>query len=67
MDVKDVRKKIKEIEEKYYLDDFEAAYSLENGLYLRVLTSISKDPTNAHELAKAAIKTQKIPFSRYTA
>jgi len=66
MDIKDVKKVIKEIKQKFTLD-YEVAHGLEDKLYIDVLTSISKDPSNAQELAKAAIKTQKFDFERLTA
>ncbi len=65
MEISDVKKAIKEIKQK--LPDYEAAHSLEDKLYFDILTSISKDPSNAQELAKASIKVNKMLFARYTA
>ena len=65
MDVKEVKKRVAEI--KKVMGDQEAAHSLEDQLYQAVLESIVKDPSNAQELAKEALKTIKLDFERWYA
>ncbi len=49
--------------------DYEAAHSAEDDLYTKVLEEIAKgkNTDRATRLAKSALKTKKIMFSRYTA
>ncbi len=47
--------------------DDEKAHALEDDLYIRTLEEIAWGATNPIELAKEALKSQTIKFSRWTA
>jgi hypothetical protein len=65
MDVKGVEKRVREI--RRIKKDYEAAHAREDDLYEDVLRTIAEGAENAQGLARAALKTKKIDFPRYTA
>ena len=60
-----VRKEVKKIEKESW--DNEAAHADEDELYYRVLKQVAMGNPHSQELAKEALKTQKIDFSRWYA
>jgi hypothetical protein len=48
-------------------DDAEKAHALEDELYRDVLTEIAKHENDAGELARAALRSRELNFSRWTA
>ena len=64
MTVNDVEKIIKDIQD---IKDQEAAHSREDELHQKVLDAIARGSKNAKELAKAALKTNKLNFGRWCA
>ncbi len=60
----DVHTAVQEIRDYSYLESW--AHYLEDELYERVLSEISKGAPNAVELAKAALETRFIMFNRWS-
>jgi hemerythrin-like domain-containing protein len=65
MKVQEVIDRVKAIQAK--ADDPEVAHSKEDALYLDVLRAIANGAKNSKELAKEALKTESIDFSRWYA
>ncbi len=65
MKLHDVIKRVKEIRDS--LPDYEKAHSLEDQLYLEVLQEAAKGNPEAYALARAALKSKKLDFERYSA
>ena len=59
----EVKRRVKDI--KINADDYEGAHNMEDSLHQDVLRAIADGAENAAELAKEALKTKKIGFSRY--
>ena len=60
-----IRDRVKTIEEM--AGDYEIAHSAERQLYLDALHAIASGATKPHEIAREALKAEKIQFPRYTA
>jgi hypothetical protein len=67
MTVYRIKKLIAEIKKQANKFDHERAHGLEDELYIKVLTAIAQGEPNAQKLAKAALKSQRIKFFRFTA
>ena len=67
MTVEDINKSVQEIANS--TGDPEMAHSMEDGLFVEVLTAIAegKHPLDATKLAEAALKTREIRFPRWCA
>lgn len=65
MTVKQIEKRLEEI--KASCEDYEHAHSEEDSLFEDVLKAIARGHQGAAELAKAALKSKKIDFTRYCA
>lgn len=65
MDVKEVEARVEAIRENR--DDDESAHGQEDELHQDVLRAIAAGAPNAQELAKAALETTVINFSRWCA
>jgi hypothetical protein len=59
MQVEQIEKLLQQIE--IMCGNDEAAHSHEDELYRKVLKAIARDPSNAQDLAKAALKSSMIP------
>lgn len=64
MNVKAIQKQIQKIEE-LSMNDSEASHAEEDWLYLKVLRAIARGAPNARDLAREALKTQKLGLVRY--
>jgi hypothetical protein len=67
MTLSDVEERIASIRRHAARDDFEAAHSEEDELLAEVLQAIAEGVENAPALAKAALTSLDIEFSRYCA
>lgn len=65
MTLQEVIDRVEEIKSK--ADDPEAAHSDEDGLWADVLAAIARGNANAQGLAREALKTTEIEFSRWYA
>ena len=67
MTVEDINKSVQEIANS--TGDPEMAHSMEDGLFVEVLTAIAegKHPLNASRIAEAALKSKEIEFPRWCA
>lgn len=66
MTVKDVTDTVRAIESMAETD-WECAHSLEDQLHRKILHAIANGAENPQELAKAALKTKNIQFTRHCA
>ena len=65
MNITTAKKRVKEISNKSY--DDETAHGLEDSLYLDFIKSIaSGNKRDIRKIAKEILKTQEIPFGRWT-
>jgi len=63
--VEDVKNCVTLIEDA--MQDYEIAHSMEDDLFIKVLTSIKNGACNPVELAAEALKTTVLDFERHTA
>lgn len=65
--LKDVKSILTSIKEKAIGHDDEAAHSLEDSLFEAVLREVANGNSESQKLAKEALKSLKIEFSRWCA